>query len=205
MVIPVLISPKPSNRGYRMLVEVKFPNSQAGCTLAHAISWWHPTTNDRIFLLLYAILNEFKCYWQLPVTSICGEVYSFIKPFGTSTTKKVIQGASNSGKHFQSEMEEALELHKYDEIILWLDDILSHANGPTEILQILAKLFQGWRVNGAKLSARKWCLFQTSIKWCGRNISSGGIAYHPDYIQGIMNMPKPEIVADFQHFLCALR
>ena len=201
---PVLISPKPNNGGYRMLVDVKFPNAQV-----QDVHWPMPFLDDILRQTTgsrcYAMLDAFKGYWQFPVTDICGEVYSFITPFGTFTSNRIIQGASNSVKYFQSGMEEALELHKYDDTILWVDDILSHAGGPKKLLQTLARVFQRCRVKRIKLSATKCCFFQTSITWCGRNISPDGIAYDPDYIQGIMDMPEPETVADLQQFLCAVQ
>ena len=200
---PVMVVPKPKG-GYRMVVDLKFPNSQIIPT------HWPMPYVDMVMQKLagstcYALLDAFKGYWQFPVTTLCGEVYSFSTPYGTFTPTRVIQGAADSVKYFQSGMEDALDIHNHNDVILWVDDLLSHAKGPAELLVALKRIFSCCRDRKIKLSAQKCSFFLKEVVWCGRTISPKGIAFSNQYIQGLTSMSPPETVADLQQFLSALQ
>ncbi|OWZ21385.1 LOW QUALITY PROTEIN: Retrovirus Polyprotein [Phytophthora megakarya] len=56
-----------------------------------------------------------------------------------------------------------------------IDDILLFADDIDTYLDILEEFFGLLEAPGLKLSAKKSSLYQKTVKWCGRVISSDGI------------------------------
>jgi hypothetical protein len=203
-VSPALVVPKPGSPGeFRLCVDVKRPNE-----LVLQTHWPMPNIDVVLRKLskssVYAKLDAFKGYWLFPTTTECGELYSIKTPFGVFTPTRIIQGAQDAVKYFQAGMEEALDLHQRDDLLLWVDDILAHASSPKELVESLNYVFRRCRDRKIRLSAKKCDLFLRSVTWCGRNISSDGIRFDPEYIQGIQNLDEPKTVGDLQKYICSL-
>ena len=201
---PALVVPKPGHPGeYRLCVDVKRPNS-----LVSSTHWPMPHIDVILRKLnkssVYAKLDAFKGYWMFPVTPQCGELYSIKTPFGVFTPRRIVQGAQESVRYFQAGMEEALDIHSRDDLLLWVDDVLSHASTPEKLLDSLAYIFRCCRDRKICLSARKCELYLTEVTWCGRTISSKGIGFNPEYIQGIKDLEYPKTVGDLQKYICSM-
>jgi hypothetical protein len=201
---PALVVPKPGRPGeFRLCVDVKKPNSLVAST-----HWPMPHMDVLLRKLgkstAYAKLDAFKGYWLFPVTPRCGELYSIKTPFGVFTPKRIVQGAQEAVRYFQAGMEEALNINDRDDLLLWVDDILAHATTPRELLSSLEHIFRCCRDRNICLSARKCDLYLKEVTWCGRTISSRGIGFDPEYIQGIENLEIPKTVGDLQQFICSM-
>ncbi len=201
---PALVVSKPGRPGeFRLCVDVKRPNS-----LVTATHWPMPHIDVVLRKLnkstVFAKLDAFKGYWLFPVTEECGELYSIKTPFGVFTPRRIVQGSQEAVRYFQAGMEEALEIHSRDDLLLWVDDILSHADVPEKLLESLAYVFRCCRHRKIVLSAKKCELFLREVTWCGRTISSGGIGFDPAYVQGILELDLPKTVGDLQQFICSM-
>jgi transposase InsO family protein len=120
------------------------------------------------------------------------------------TPKRIVQGSQEAVKYFQAGMEEALEMDKRDDLLLWVDDILAHATTLPELFDSLEHIFRSCRDRKIRLSARKCDLYLKKVTWCGRTISSEGISFDPEYIQGIQDLNLPQTVGDLQQYVCSL-
>jgi hypothetical protein len=201
---PALVGSKPGKPGeFRLCVDVKRPNS-----LVSSTHWPMPHIDVLLRKLnkssVYAKLDAFKGYWLFPVTKACGELYSIKTPFGVFTPRRIVQGAQEAVRYFQAGMEEALDLHSREDLLLWVDDILAHADTPEKLLESLAYVFRCCRDRKICLSAKKCDLFLKEVTWCGRTISSEGIGYDPAYVQGILDLDLPKTVGDLQQFICSM-
>lgn len=123
---------KPGSPGeFRLCVDVKRPkcggyeNSLANASYVVLMKKLAGST-------MYAKLDAFKGYWLFPVTPKCGELYSIKTPFGVFTARRIIQGAQQAVKYFQAGMEEALQIDKRGDLLLWVDDIVSHVSSYAE-------------------------------------------------------------------------
>ena len=200
---PVMVVPKPHNRGFRMVVDVKFANDQVIKT------HWPMPHMELVLKKLkkakcFALLDAFKGYWLFPVTRRCAELYSIKTPFGVFTPTRIIQGAADAVKYFQAGMEEALDMNRHDDCLLWVDDILAHATDCESHLMSLRRIFDCCKQRRIKLSATKCDLYMTKVTWCGREISERGVSFDPEYVRGLQEMPEPNTVADVQQWVCSL-
>ena len=189
---PALVIPKPGRPGeYRLCVDVKRANSivaSAHWPMPHFEVIKKQLGNSNC----YASLDAFKGYWLFPATPLCGELYSIKTPFGVFTPNRIIQGAKEAVRYFQAGMEEALHIGDREDILLWVDDILTHASTPGRLLSSLEHIFRCCRDRKIRLSARKCHLYLEEVTWCGRTISSRGIGFDPAYIQGIKDLEQPK-------------
>ena len=201
---PALVIPKPGRSGeYRLCVDVKIPNSMVMDT-----HWPMPVLDALLRKLsgsaVFAKLDAFKGYWLFPVTPKCGELYSIQTPFGIFTPRRIVQGSKEAVRYFQAGMEEALSVSERSDLLIWIDDILTHSATCQGLLESLSHCFRCCRNHKIRLSARKCDLFLESVTWCGRQISSKGIGYDPQYIQGLIDLDFPETVGDLQQYICSL-
>ena len=201
---PALVIPKPGRPGeYRLCVDVKRANS-----IVMSTHWPMPHIDTVLRQIghskYFASLDAFKGYWLFPCTDLCAELYSIKTPFGVYTPTRIIQGAQEAVRYFQAGMEEALDIGSREDILLWVDDILSHAKSLPELLASLEYIFKCCRERKIRLSAKKCNLYMTEVTWCGRTISERGVGFDPEYIQGIKDLELPKSVGDLQQFICSM-
>lgn len=199
---PALVIKKPGG-GYRLCVDVKKANSQI------IEGQWPMPLMENILQRLagssaFAKLDAFKGYWTFPVTPKCGNLYSIRTPFGVFTPRRIVQGAADSVKYFQSGMEDALHIHDRDDLILWVDDILAYGRDVSSLIDTLEYVFQCCVERNILLSAHKCELYLEDVSWCGRLINAQGIQFDPAYLQGIESIDFPKTVGDLQQFICSM-
>lgn len=97
-----------------------------------------------------------------------------------------------------------MDMSNREDLLLWVDDILAHSSSPRELLASLDHIFRCCLDRNIRLSAWKCDLFLKSVTWCGRKISSEGIGFDPEYIQGIQDLDTPKTVGDLQQYICSL-
>ncbi|OWZ17723.1 Retroelement [Phytophthora megakarya] len=100
-------------------------------------------------------------------------------------------------------MEKCSDSLLYRFIVIWIDDILLFAYDIETYLDKLEEFFDLVAASGLKLSAKKSGLYQQTVKWCGRVISSDGISRDPARIDVLRSMPYPTTAGELQQFLCA--
>jgi RNase H-like domain found in reverse transcriptase/Reverse transcriptase (RNA-dependent DNA polymerase)/Integrase core domain/Integrase zinc binding domain len=198
---PLLVF-KPGPAKLRFTVDLRPVNSQTV-----PCSWPMPHVESELARLkgstCFATFDLSHGYWQLPLDPDSQECQSFITPDGVFTPTRVLHGTTNAVTHMQavlSEVFSSLNTH----ILAWLDDLLLHAASPGELLVYLRRFFNLCRNFNIKLHPGKAVLFATTVRWCGRLISSEGVKFDPSRIQGLLDMPPPSSGSDLQQFVCAL-
>ncbi|KAH9102720.1 hypothetical protein LEN26_015004 [Aphanomyces euteiches] len=86
----------------------------------------------------------------------------------------------------------------------WLDDVIGSATCEEELLSLHRFLLQQCVKYGLKLNPSKCDFFTQEAIWCGKHISSEGIAHDPKRINGLIELEPPENGQQLQQFLCAL-
>ncbi|KAE8969903.1 hypothetical protein PR003_g28562, partial [Phytophthora rubi] len=151
----------------------------------------------------FATFDLFKGFWQLMLHPDCQEFFSFITNDTVYTPTRVPQGATDSPIHFQNQMQEVFRDMLYDNVLIWVDDIVVFARTVEEFLAVLKKFFERLRQYGLKLNAKKSCLFAREISWCGRLIDGTGVRHDPERVDALCSLPLPATAADLQRLLCA--
>lgn len=59
------------------------------------------------------------------------------------------------------------------------------------------------RRHNLKLNARKCCLYERQVTWCGRVVSGEGVRHDPARISALTELPLPSTAAELQYFICA--
>ncbi|GMF14713.1 unnamed protein product [Phytophthora fragariaefolia] len=110
----------------------------------------------------FGLFDLFKRFWQLSLHPISQELYSFVTEDGVFTPTRVPQGASDSATHFQLPMQDRFRDMLYDNLLVWIDDLLLFAKTLEEYLAKLREFFAVLRSRRLKLNAKKCLLFSAS-------------------------------------------
>ncbi|KAJ0392214.1 hypothetical protein P43SY_008832 [Pythium insidiosum] len=151
----------------------------------------------------FAKFDLFKGFWQLMLDEESQEIFSFMVDDTVYTPLRVPQGATDSPIHFQNQMQEVLKDMLYENVLVWVDDIVVFAKTAEEFIAVLRKFFGRMREYGLKLNAAKCCLFAREIEWCGRLIDGNGVRHDPERVSALRSLPVPQSAADLQKLLCA--
>ncbi|POM60043.1 hypothetical protein PHPALM_31143 [Phytophthora palmivora] len=124
---------------------------------------------------------------------------------GVITPTRLQQGSVDSSLHFQQSVEKILREADllYKHVLAWVDDLLIYANTIDEFLEVLDRVYRTLAHYGLFLGLDKICLYTQNAKWCGRVITPDVIAYDPEKIKTLINIPEPQTAAELQQFLCA--
>jgi RNase H-like domain found in reverse transcriptase/Reverse transcriptase (RNA-dependent DNA polymerase) len=151
----------------------------------------------------FATFDLVQGYWQLQLHPEAQECQSFTTLEGIFTPTRVLHGNSNSVAYLQSCMD-AMLLPLADQMIVWLDDVLTHARSEEKLLATLRKFFELCGEHGFLLYAAKCDFLCLRVLWCGRILTAEVISFDPAHLAGLRNMSPPTTGAELQQFLCAL-
>lgn len=122
-------------------------------------------------------------------------------PLGVHTPMRLLQGGSDSGNHWQAQLQ-----HKFAEIenlLQWIDDFLLHSKTEKDLIDSLEKFLGVCQAINLKMHAKKTTLFCTKVTFCGRVISLDGIQHHPRHFESLLSMKRPKVASDLQQLLSA--
>ena len=149
------------------------------------------------------ILDAFKGFWIMPLDESCQEMFSFMTDRGVFTPTRSIQGALNSATQFQARMTQIFSELLYKHLIIWIDDLLGHAETQDQLLQALTKTLTLAQSFNLKLNLSKCHLFLQQVKFCGRIFNSKGVSHDPSRIKSLIEMPTPKTARELQQILMA--
>jgi hypothetical protein len=197
---PVQVVKKPN--GYRMCVDLRAVNSQCIAT-----AWPMPFLESIVQYLsksnYWFILDAFKGFWIMPLAEECQEMFSFMTDRGVFTPTRSIQGALNSATQFQARMTQIYSELLYNSVIIWIDDLLGHAESQEKWLTILSATLKLAEAFNLKFNIEKCQFFLRKVKFCGRIFDSDGVSHDPSRIQILTNMPTPTTARELQQILMA--
>jgi RNase H-like domain found in reverse transcriptase len=89
-------------------------------------------------------------------------------------------------------------------IKVWLDDCLLHTKTKNDLLATLNFFFKKCQEHGLKLHARKCVFFASTKRYCGRQITKGGVRFDPKNMEALQTMQEPQNGADLVQYLAAV-
>ncbi|MEO1301358.1 MAG: reverse transcriptase family protein, partial [Bacteroidota bacterium] len=152
---PVVVVPKPGNRGHRMTVDLRGLNKQT-VPISQALT--DLESSSTLVLRdakVYGQLDAFKGFWQLPLANDAQLCHSFVTPWGVYVPTRVLQGNTNSAGFFQSAMQELFSSLLDRGLQIYIDDLLAYAGDIKELWRIYAQVFKTCAERGLKLSPEK--------------------------------------------------
>ena len=114
-------------------------------------------------------------------------------------------GLSSSCATFQRLMETILCEMRFDELLIYLDDILIWGRNVEETLERLSKFLDKLKSANLKLKPNKCSLFQKEVQFLGHIVSDKGISWDPTKIESkekkIKSWKVPSNVKELKSFL----
>jgi transposase InsO family protein len=204
-VVPKVPKPRMDHldEDYRMTVDMRPTNSQVV-----PLQWPMPNLDIVVEHLAgaeyFMVFDFFKGYWQLPLHDESQEAFSFSTGEQVITPRRVIMGATDAVMYFQSTMQQCFKDRLYQNLIIWVDDLLAYGKTVDELLDVYGYILQTCEKYRLKLNAKKCSIFQLEAKFCGKLASSEGIRHDPIRMKALAEIPLPENAGDLQQFLCAM-
>ncbi len=198
---PALAVPKPGSTSFRFTVDLRGPNSQTvpiQSAMPHLESSLQSTQGSTCF----AKVDMAHAYWQLPLAPESQEMLSIQTPLGVYSSRRLLQGSTDAGNHFQAVTQDALQ-GRVDNLLQWLDDFLVLSRNETELLDSIQEFLTVCAEYGFKIHAEKTQFFLKNAKFCGRILSPDGVRFDPRHFETIVSMKTPTMGDELQQLLCA--
>ena len=140
-----------------------------------------------------------KGYWQVPMEESSKPLTSFITPDGLFQFKVMPFGLVNAPATFSRIMRRLL--HKMDNVVNYIDDILIHTSSWEQHMNALKELFR--RLRSANLTARpsKCFIGCDTIEFLGHVVGKGHFQPRPEKVQNILQAKRPETKKQLRSFL----
>ena len=149
----------------------------------------------------FSVLDLTSGYYQVAVHPGDVEKTAFTVPFGLYEYTRMPFGLSNAPATFQRLMQRCLGDQCYDNVLIYLDDIIVYSPDFGSHLAHLGRVFTRLQERGLKLKPSKCHLIQQQVCYLGHLVSSDGVAVDPDKVQVVHNWPEPKTVKDVRSFL----
>lgn len=131
-------------------------------------------------------------YYQIEKDENSRNKTAFLSKYGLFEHQRMAFGLCNAPATFQRALGLVLRGMDWEELLVYLDDIIVLGKTFSESLENLRKAFQRFREYNLKLKPKKCCLFRREVEFLGRIINSEGVHISPDKIETIKNWPIPQ-------------
>lgn len=164
-----------------------------------------PNLTDSIYaacnMKYFTSLDLIKGYYQVPIEENSRPYTAFSTTHNHYQFKRLSFGLRNSGLAFQRTMQDILKGIGDNNVIVYIDDILIMTNTFEEHLQLVGQVLTTLGNYGIKVKVNKCEFFQEQVTFLGHLISNRGIKKSPQYIEKIVNYPKPSNTTQLRQFL----
>ena len=196
---PIVMVKKKDNT-YRMCIDYREVNKHSTLD-AYPL----PTVNQCISQLSQArwfCSTDLACgYWQVKVDENSKNKTAFCTRRGLFEWEVMPFGLSSACATFQRLMETILCEMRFDELLIYLDDILIWGRNVEETLERLGKFLDKLKSANLKLKPNKCSLFQKEVQFLGHIVSDKGISCDPTKIEAIKSWKVPSNVKELKSFL----
>ena len=110
-------------------------------------------------------------------------------------------GLCTAGATFSRAMRLVLRGLNWEEVIMYLDDIIVIGTNFDGTLSALRKVFMRFREHNLKLKARKCRYFKEQVEFLGKLVSGDGVSISPDKLEAVKQWPTPTNAKELLSFL----
>lgn len=140
-------------------------------------------------------------FWQVGLHPEDRQKSAFATSLGLFQFTVMPFGLANSPSTFERLMEDVLRGLQWEELLLFMDDIVSPSKSIEEDLQRLRNIFDRLRAANLKLKPSKCSFFQKKIRFLGHIVSESGVATDPEKLSAIKDWPIPRSAKQVKSFL----
>jgi transposase InsO family protein len=140
-------------------------------------------------------------YWQIPVAEESIYKTAFRTHRGLFEWIRMPFGLINAPASFQRLMEQVLgDLH-YSGVLVYIDDILIHAETEAQTLNLTEVVFQRLSESNLTLKLEKSSFFHHSIPYLGHVLERGRILPNPERVLRFQNIKRPTSIKELRSLL----
>ena len=110
-------------------------------------------------------------------------------------------GLCTAGATFQRAIQLVLRGLNWEEVIVYLDDIIVLGTDFEGSLQALRKVFTRFRQHNLKIKAKKCKFFRHRVEFLGKLVSGDGVSISPDKLKAVKQWPIPRNAKELLSFL----
>ena len=147
-------------------------------------------------------IDLLKGYWQVPLTPLAQEVYSFATSDGLFSFNVVPFGSKNSPACFQRLMSKVLRGIKG--VACYLDDIIVFEESFNAHLKQVRQVFEALRKASLVVNLAKSEFIKSKVVYLGHTVGHGNIAPTTANIDAILRLQPPKDVRGVRRFLGAV-
>lgn len=140
-------------------------------------------------------------FWQIGMAPEDKEKTAFLTSLGLYQFTVMPFGLANSPSTFERLMENVLRGLQWQELLLYMDDIISVSSTFHEGLERLEKIFQRLQGANLKLKPSKCVFFQKQVGFLGHIVSETGISTDPEKTKAVQEWPIPKSAKQVRSFL----
>jgi hypothetical protein len=133
----------------------------------------------------------FSGFHQIPCSPAAKQRLAITTESGQFTWTKMPMGSKNCPAVFQRLMDKAFRRIPKSRLVVYMDDLLIHAENDHQNLQILREVFDTLRKSNLKLRASKTKLLVKEIEFCGFILKDGNKTPNPAKVQAVKNLRSP--------------
>ena len=164
-----------------------------------------PNMTDLVFSLhgmqYFTSLDLVRGYYQIPLAEQSQEITAFSTTRSHYQFKRLSFGLKNAPAAFQREMQEILRGYLGRQVVVYIDDILIMSRTFDEHLELVGAVLGTLCEYGIKVKVEKCQWFRNSVPFLGHVVGRTGLRKAPEYVQKVIDFPKPETVHHLRQFL----
>ena len=141
-------------------------------------------------------------YWQIPVAAEDRHKMAFCIPDGVLyECLKMPFGLTNAPPTFQRNMNDIFKEDLYQNVLIFLDDVLTFGKTPEEHLEHLEKVFKALHKAGLRPKPKKCNFFRTEVPYLGHVMIKEGIQPDPKELATVRESEPPTDVTGVRSFV----
>ena len=150
---------------------------------------------------MFCVLDLCSGYYQIPLQASSRHKTSFNTQFGSFQWTRLPMGLCTAPATFSRAIQLVMRGLTWEEVIVYLDDIIVLGTDFDGTLSALRKVFIRFREHNLKLKPRKCHFFKQNVEFLGKMVSGNGVTISPDKLETVKCWPVPTNVKELQSFL----
>ena len=150
---------------------------------------------------MFCVLDLCSGYYQIPLEKSSRHKTSFNTRFGSFQWTRLPMGLCTAPATFSRAIQLVMRGLTWEEVIVYLDDIIVLGTDFEDTLVALRKVFTRFREHSLKLKPRKCHFFREKVEFLGKMVSGDGVSISPDKLEAVKGWPVPTNVKELQSFL----
>ena len=150
---------------------------------------------------VFCVFDLCSGYFQIPLKTGSRQKTSFSTRFGSYQWTPLPMGLCTAIATFQRAMHLVLRGLTWEEVIVYLDDVIVLGTDFDDALFALRKAFTRFCEHGLKLKPRKCHFFKEEVEFLGKLVRGSGFSISADKLEAVKRLPVLTNVKELQSFL----